>query len=277
MADADTKTSPALAELPTDELMAYGCNLGLPLRPSTGRGEMLRRIRERQELLVDLDREALLDVCIWARLPVRQSTSKEHLAKEIAGVSVGRYDGLSHRGLVALARLRDVELGSGDTEETIRQRLAAAEPLWEKLRRKRRGVIGSVLSKIVSGANHAEAEYKFLPEEMPGTGLREQIEQHGVAGGIARKIKGVADDYVREKLDEIEARIDRKLDEIDHRLAEWRDREITNRLRIIKITLVASILVAAISLGYSAIRASIVDRGHAAEPVPKQPTGEPME
>jgi hypothetical protein len=64
----------------------------------------------------------------------------------------------------------------------------------------------------------------------------------------------VADDYVRQKLDEIEARIDKKLDEIDHRLGEWRDKEIANRLRIIKITLVASVVVAVLSLGYNYVR-----------------------
>ena len=53
---------------------------------------------------------------------------------------------------------------------------------------------------------------------------------------------------------EIEARIDRKLDEIDRRLGEWRDREITNRLKIIKITLIASVFVLLLSLGYNYLK-----------------------
>jgi tetrahydromethanopterin S-methyltransferase subunit G len=75
-----------------------------------------------------------------------------------------------------------------------------------------------------------------------------------VVGGIARTIRGVADGYVHEKLDEIEARIDRKLDEIDRRLGEWRDREIVNRLKIIKITLIASVFVFLLSLGYNYLK-----------------------
>ena len=45
--------------------------------------------------------------------------------------------------------------------------------------------------------------------------------------------------------------IDRKLDEIDRRLAEWRDKEIANRIRILKITLWASVIVGVFSLIYS--------------------------
>ncbi len=98
--------------------------------------------------------------------------------------------------------------------------------------------MGSLINRMISGTSGQEAkEYHFLPEDDAGASLQEQITDEGVVGGIARKIRGVADDYVHEKLDEIEKRIDRKLDEIDQRLAEWRDREITNRLKIIKITL----------------------------------------
>ncbi len=50
------------------------------------------------------------------------------------------------------------------------------------------------------------------------------------------------------------ARIDRKLDEIDRRLAEWRDKEIANRIRILKITLWASVIVGIISLIYAYVK-----------------------
>ena len=75
-----------------------------------------------------------------------------------------------------------------------------------------------------------------------------------MVGGIAQKLRGAADQYIHEKLDEIELRIDRKLDEIDQRLAEWRDQEIKNRLRLIKITLITAIIVAVISLAYDYIK-----------------------
>ena len=46
--------------------------------------------------------------------------------------------------------------------------------------------------------------------------------------------------------------------EIDRRLAEWRDKEIANRIRILKITLWASVIVAVVSLVYSYIKVYIV-------------------
>ncbi len=271
MSHPEKTSSPALSDLPNDELREYGGKLGLNLRPDMAAGEMLRLIRARQELLIELDRQALLDICVWARRPVRQSASKEELAREIAGITRMHFDGLSHRGLVALARLRGVPARDEDDDATVIRRMKDAESLLQKLRRKRRALVGSLLEKMIGGGGGAaEGEYRFLPEEAGGAAFREQIEEAGVVGGIARRIRGVADDYVREKLDEIEARIDRKLDEIDHRLADWRDQEIANRLKIIKITLIASILVAALSLGYSALRSRIV------KPAAPTPAAQPL-
>ncbi|NLX13583.1 MAG: hypothetical protein GXY44_08020 [Phycisphaerales bacterium] len=242
----------ALSELPVDELIRYGCDLGLGLDARMGRGEMLRLVRQRQELLLEIDREALLDIVVWARRPVRQSASKEQLVKEIATIGKMDFEKLSDRGLNAYARLRDVPLYTGEPRPDIEARIRVYEPIVDRLRRKRRRVVGALIGKVVSGPKHPkDEEYRFLPEADGGPSLREDISDEGVVGGIARRLKGAADDYLRTKMDEIEARIDRKLDEIDLRLAEWRDREIANRLKMIKITLVASILVALLSLGYN--------------------------
>lgn len=242
----------AISELPIDELIVYGRQLGLELEPRMGQGELLRRVRERQELLVELDKDSMLDIVIWARRPVRKSSTKEQLAKEISSIRRMDFAALSDRGLAALARLRGVRIDTRAPREQIEQAVRASESLWDRVSRKRRAFIGSFISKLVDGEAAAgdEGEYRFLPEDKNAPSLRDQIAEEGVVGGIARRLRGAADDYVREKLDEIEARIDRKLDEIDRRLGEWRDREITNRLRIIKITLVASVIVALLSLGY---------------------------
>ncbi|UCD28244.1 MAG: hypothetical protein JSV03_14320 [Planctomycetota bacterium] len=247
----DSMKSIAISELPIDELIHYGRKLGLQLNDKMGHGELLRLVRKRQELLLETEREALLDIVIWARRPVRESANKEKLAEEIATIKKMNFDGLSFNGLITLARLRGVPVRDHDPREEIEAKMRACEPLMNKLVRKRRELVGSLISKMVSGSAGEESEeYRFLPENGSGPSLKEQISEEGVVGGIARKIRGVADDYVREKLDEIESRVDRKLDEIDQRLAEWRDREITNRLKIIIITLVASVLVALLSLGY---------------------------
>src|SRR5581483_5614512 len=114
---------------------------------------------------------------------------------------------------------------------------------------KRNTWLGGIIGRYVLGPQadvEPSEEYKFLPPDKRAPTLRDEIEERGLIGGLTGRLRGAADDYVREKLDEIERRIDRKLDEIDRRLSEWRDRELTNRLRIMKITLVASVIVALI-------------------------------
>ena len=252
----------SLSELPVDELQAYAAKLGISPPRDAAQGELLRLIRERQEALLAVDRQALLDICVWARRPVRESAGKEELAQEIAAITKMRFDGLSDAGLQALCRLRDIDTDPGADRDTLIRALKKAESWGGYLKRKRRRLVGSLISRLVSGSQAAEngaQQYQFLPEE--DVPLKQRIEEEGIVGGLTRKFKGVADDYVREKLDEIEMRIDRKLDEIDRRLGEWRDREIRNRLRIVKITLIASIIVAAVSLGYDYVKGRAAGAG----------------
>lgn len=247
----ETAGSPSLSDLPLDELISYGQSLGLALSDDSSHGEALRLVRARQELLLGLDRTAMLDIVMWLRLPVRRSASKEQLAAAISGHHRVRFAGLSDRGLEALARLSGVKTAEGETRAEMERRLRKAEGLGARIKRVRRAVVGSIVSKILSSSGVSDdPEYRFLPEEGAGPSLKQEIEETGLVSGVARRLRGVADDYVTEKLDEIERRIDRKLDEIDQRLAEWRDREVTHRLRIIKVTLVFTILVAVLSLLY---------------------------
>ena len=126
----------------------------------------------------------------------------------------------------------------------LTRQAARPEGLLARLRRHRRRLTAKLVSKLLG--EHTEGAPDASMNRRPS--LEEHIEQRGVVGGLAQKLRGAADDYVAVKLDEIEQRIDRKLDDIDRRLAEWRDREIANRLRIIKITLAASVLVALLSV-----------------------------
>jgi hypothetical protein len=253
-----------LEDLPVDELIQYGRDLGLKLDSDMPRPGLLLRIRDRQDLLSQLDRDAMLDIVVWTRRPVRQSSGKEELAREIAAIKRVDTSGLSRRGLLALMRLRGIPISGDEPTEVLMERLRVFEPFKDRVTRYRRRILGKIIGRFVEGHAHPEAaatppvgeEYKFLPEESPPS-LREQIADRGVVKGLARKIRGVADDYVRDKLDEIELRIDRKLEEIDRRLEDWRDREIANRLKIIRITLVASVLVALLSLVYSLVRSRI--------------------
>jgi len=260
--------------LPPDELLRYGRELGLALPDGVAPSEAARRIRLHQALLIELERDALLDIIVWARRPVRRSAGKEEIARQIAAVQRTNYEELSPRGLVALARLREIDVKTTDDAPTLVERLRRHDGFWKRVASKRRRIVGSFLGKLLHEPPQGEPPpYRFLPEHpaLPGDASREslknQIEEHGVVGGLAQRLRGAADDYIKTKLDEIEHRIDWKLDEIDARLSEWRDREVANRLKILKITLVFTVLVALLSLGYNYLKTRGVGEPEA---LPKQ-------
>ena len=244
-----------LSELPRDELNHLAEEFGLdPTRHKT-RQSLIAAIHDRRQLIASLDRDAMLDVVRWGRRPVTATAGKEQIAQEIARVRSMRFAGLSQPGLVVLAKLRGIEAGDNDPVPLLVRKLKKKEGIFSRLNRKRRAVLGGMISRMIG--EEGPSDYQFLPNDgapsaaSPGPTIREDIEESGVLGGITNRIKKTADAYLNQKLDEIEARIDRKLDEIDRRLAEWRDKEIANRIRILKITLWASVIVALVSLIYS--------------------------
>ncbi|MCA9255259.1 MAG: hypothetical protein KDA33_06455, partial [Phycisphaerales bacterium] len=217
---------------------------------------LLRRIRRRVEILRSLDPEALHDILRWGRRRVAANVSKSDQVREIITINRDDYDTLSHRGLIALARLRGLDVASEDHAESIVDKLREKEGFWPKFHRRRRRIVGALLERFVEAPT---APPPPVSTEGPSTEeadrrLRRQIEDHGVVGGIASRLRGAADSYIESKLDEIERRIDQKLEEIDRRMAEWRDREIANRLRILRITLAFTLLVALVSLGYNIVK-----------------------
>lgn len=266
----------SFTDLSHDELLHHGRALGLELDDDLPSDQLAERVRERRDLLGRLDREALLDVIKWSHRPVRQDAGKEELAREIARIRKTNYDSLSRRGLQTLVRLRGMEAGETENTEDLIGKLRSADGFWKRWHGKRRSLVGAWLSKMIDGTDEEEDKtYHFLPEESgedengPKTSLQKEIENHGVVGGIASRLRGAADDYIKVKLDEIEERIDGKLNEIDQRLAEWRDREVANRLKILRITLAFTVLVAIMSLGYNYLKQEIDTGGDRNE---EQPT-----
>jgi len=269
---AGTIPTRQLSELPRDELDHLAEEYGLdPTRFKT-RQHLVAAIHERRQMIASLDRDAMLDVIRWGRRPVTVNATKEQIAQEIARIRSMKFAGLSQRGLVVLARMRGVTCSTSDPVPVLIKRLKKQEGIFARLNRKRRAFLGSLIAKIVGDGSTA-ADYQFLPGDTPGTSgggagaavgpspagsIKEEIEESGLFGGITSRIKKSADAYVNQKLDEIEARIDRKLDEIDRRLAEWRDKEVANRIKILKITLWASVVVAAFSLIYAYIKVYFV-------------------
>ncbi|HEV7298166.1 MAG TPA: hypothetical protein VGN72_02295 [Tepidisphaeraceae bacterium] len=263
-----------LVELPREELDHLAEDFGLdPTRFKT-RQHLVAALHDRRQMIAGLNREAMLDVIRWGRRPIAQNASNEQIAQEIARITSMRFHGLSQRGLIVLSRMRGVDARDDDPIPLLVRQLKKQEGLFQKFARKRRAMVGSIVANLV-GEAEPTTEYQYLPPAAPNgqqgqTGgttnvppprpaaaqpsLKRDIEDSGLFGGISNRIKKTADNYLNQKLDEVEARIDRKLDEIDRRLAEWRDKEVANRIRILKITLWASVIVAAVSLIYSYIK-----------------------
>jgi hypothetical protein len=259
---ATTPPPRQLSEVPKDELEHLAEEYGLdPTRYKT-RQHLVAAIHERRQMIAAMDRDAMLDVIRWGRRPVAINSSKDQLAIEISRIKSMKFSGLSQRGLVVLGRLRGVVIQGNEPIPALVRKLKRQEGIFTKMNRKRRAFIGSIVSNML-GENEPSTGYEFLPPESgtPGTSqasrsatIKDEIEESGLFGGLTKSIKKSADSYLNQKLDEIEARIDRKLDEIDRRLAEWRDKEIANRIRILKITLWASVIVGAFSLIYSYVQ-----------------------
>ena len=228
------------------ELLALAGELGLSPDKDTDPAELAAMIAARQELVARIDRQTLVELMEWGHRRVRPSARKAELVAQVCRIRKMRFDDLSADAMRALAELRGVAVGPDDEPEQIAHTMKATEGLRHKLGRKRRSLVGKLVAMLAGEA--PEQPDPNRPEEGPRPSLKEQIEDRGLVGGLADKLRGTADDYIAFKLDEIEHRIDRKLDDIDRRLAEWRDREISNRLRIIKITLTVSVIVALLSV-----------------------------
>jgi hypothetical protein len=247
-----------LSEVPKDELEHLAEEYGLDPTRYKSRQHLVAAIHDRRQMIAALDREAMLDVVRWGRRPVTASATKEQIAQEIARIKLMKFHGLSQPGLVVLARLRGLDARDDEPVPVLVRKLKKQEGFFSKMNRKRRAFLGSMVAKIVG--EEGPSDYQFLPGAEAASpaatqspSLKSDIEESGLFGGIANRVKKTADAYLNQKLDEIEARIDRKLDEIDRRLAEWRDKEIANRIRILKITLWASVIVSIVSLVYAYI------------------------
>lgn len=257
-----------MPDLPTDELYNLAEELGLDRHAYSTRQHLVAAVHERRQLIASIDRDVLMELVHWGRRPVSPKASQELLAMEVVRIQNMKFHGLSQPALVALARLRGARAGNNDPIPDLIRRLKRQEGFFAKLNRKRRAMLGAIVSNMIgdtedpAGSSTGNVPPQAgssgtatpPPPQQRQAGIKQEIEEAGLFGGIAGRLKRSADSYVNQKLDEVEARIDRKLDEIDRRLAEWRDKEIANRIRILKITLWASVIVGIVSLIYAYIK-----------------------
>jgi len=236
------------AAQPREELLALAERLGLDLPTGIPSDALIEAVESRRRLVESLPAERLAEIAAWAGIATRDADRIE-LARRISHDRHTKFAGLGTEALRVLAMLRGCEVEPDDDREALRRKIKRTEGFFQKFRRKRRALVARMI-----GGVFADTSDSAVPEERRQRSLKERIEDEGVVSAVKGKLRGAADDYVREKLDEIEARIDHKLDEIDRRLAEWRDREIANRMKIIRITLFASVVVALLSLAYTWLR-----------------------
>lgn len=258
-------SSPAVAtqlkDLPLADLQAMARDFGIPSVGHDTKPALVAAILDRRTMIASLDRDALADVMTWAHRPASSNMSRDAMAMEIVKVKSMRFAGLSQRGLVALAKLRGVDIEEADTTPQIIGKLKGHEGFFAKLARKRRSFMGKMVSRMLGDGEEEPAVRGESTSSGTSHGagsaerkLHEEIEEAGLIAGLTSRVRKTADTYLNQKLDEIEARIDRKLDEIDRRLGEWRDKEVANRIRILKISLWATVVVGAATLVISYLR-----------------------
>ena len=199
---------------------------GMSWEPSRGPGAGLHAIKtqqvlvaavhDRRQLIAGLDRQAMLDVVRWGRRPVTINATKEQIAQEIARIRSMKFAGLSHRGLLVLAR---PARRRGDRGRPA----AAGGPQAEKTG----GIFQPAESQAAGSARgdggHASSEKTFrrpTTSFCPSRATERQIRQSsdrpsprpskkrsrnpGLFGGISNRLKKSADVYLNQKLDEIE-------------------------------------------------------------------------
>jgi hypothetical protein len=243
------------AEWSADQLRSEAASLGADVRSARSRQDLIALLDRQQHLVLTLREPVLESILAWANTPVPTASPgqgladrKDALARAVVSLKTMRFDGLDLEQLQSLAVLRGIPLKGNEPEPVLLDFLYEREGLLDKLNRKRRGFLGKLAEKVLGVAPPSTPSTSSTSSTPPP--LRREVEEQGLVAGIRQQIRREADAYISEKLDEIEARIDRKLDEIDSRLADWRDKEIANRIRIIKITLWATLVISLLSLLY---------------------------
>lgn len=136
--------------------------------------------------------------------------------------------------------------------------------IFGNLRRMGTEMVSVALGRLIEGPAPSSEEGEVASgDQLPEAEQNREtnIRRLGMLHGVTEKLRGAADTFVAAKLDEIEARVDAKLDVIETRLdqkliqihkqlGQLRDKEIRHRLRLLKLTLMFTVLVALLSLGY---------------------------
>jgi hypothetical protein len=243
-----------LGDIPEKQLDQIATDLGLSRDDFPDKNSLIAAILDRQTLIGTLDRTVLLELLAWSGQTAPASASREQLVAEVVKNKSMRFGSLSAAALITLARLRGFPVDDNATHDQAIDALKSKEGFWDRMARKRRQLVGKWVSKIIGEAPDVDTsapapDNSVAQRAVSGERkIEHDIEDTGLIAGLTNRVKRTADQYLNQKLDEIEARIDRKLDEIDQKLSQWRDKEIANRVRILKISLWVTVAVGGATL-----------------------------
>lgn len=277
---------------PTDErLVAEARRLGVRDPESIPTDELEQTVVRRLNTIDEAEPETLRSILEWAGENVDSAIAddRRRLAERIVRLRLDGLDELDRTQIETLLRLHDIPFDDEMSDRRLRRLLQPGNRLRRMMRRTRRRLAGYIVNKALHSmrGEPEQPEPGVAPddeqEESPVEGTEregepkrengaaaeptngekararklaadEHIKRKGLVQGLTSYVRGTVDEYVAQKLDEIEARIDEKLDQIDRRMDDWRRRELAHRLRILKITLVVTAAVAIVSLVYELIK-----------------------
>ena len=172
--EPNTKGEPK-PQSPTAMMLQAKC-LGLLLRDGWSEEELGKRLAARKQQIEGLDWGALIDIVSWAKHSVPSRPDKLAVAQIILARKQGHYQGLSHRGLTALAVLRNVRFKETDTAKKLIARLQRTEGIWGYALRKRDKWLGSMISDLLD-AEPGIQEAQQSAQASERVSLREHIEE----------------------------------------------------------------------------------------------------
>ena len=231
----------ALEELSDVELRGIAEDLGLDVGRKESRTGLIERIRDRHRVIDEVSREEFARIVRWAGEEVKDFHAKALLVRRFYRLNFRRTEGLTPDDVRIVARLHGIEFAEDAPPEEIAGKVEASAKRWTDVLKRASGRVVGYIAKKVAGADDDEMTPPEDEAKEVSAGLRK---------GFKAALRFSMDDYIAEKLDEIEARIDRKLDELDRKMDDWRTREVRHRLRIIKYTIIGTVVVAVVSIIY---------------------------
>ena len=233
-----------LEEVGDVELRGIAEDLGFDVGRKESRSDVISRIRARRLVIDEVSREEFARILRWAGEEVKDFHAKDLLVRRFYRVNFRRTEGLSPEDLRIVGRLRGLEFDEDTPTEEIAASIEASAKRWTDVLKRAGGRVVGYIAKKVAGADDDEMAPPEDEQKVVSASLRK---------GFKAALRFSMDDYIAEKLDEIESRIDRKLDDLDRKMDDWRTREVRHRLRIIKYTIIATVIVAVISIIYKLV------------------------